>query len=452
LSVVCVSFARMIERRIRGLRADIEAAGASWTPVERVDAIAELEAGIAMLQAQANVEAVAFVDQRAAADRAAGVGSGLAGRGAPVEIAMARGVSRATVDYQLAFTRQLVTDHPRLLQECLNGHVSQAAARHIVHETEPLTSEQRRAIDPELADLACELTPGDARKAAARKVAATDPQAAEKRAKLARARKAVRAVMHGDATGTLSALLPAEQALACWQTLDHEARCRRGDGDERPLNELMCDLVVERVTGEAEAGDLNLEIAVVISASSLFGIDDQPAKLVGHRGGDYGVVPAGLARRLAASDSAWARRLVCDPADGRLISMDTKKRRFDGALRTFIIYRDGVSRRPYSSTAIYDVDHITRHVDDGPTSALNGHGLGVYDHHLRDLPGWRVDTDDAGHDVTWTTPTGHRYLSRPPPILGHGNSRTRRRRLPLIEAYAHPINAEYAAIHRPRRE
>jgi hypothetical protein len=205
--------------------------------------------------------------------------------------------------------------------------VSQSAARHIVRETEPLSSEQRQVIDAELTALACELTPGDTRNAAVRKVTATDPEAAEKRAALARARKSVRAVMHGDGTGTLSALLPAEQSLACWQALDHEARCRRADGDERPLNDLMGDLLVERVTGQTKAEDLNLEIAVVISASSLFGVDDQPAKQVGHRGGDYGVLPAGLARQLATSDSALARRLICDPIDGRLITIDTKKRR-----------------------------------------------------------------------------------------------------------------------------
>jgi hypothetical protein len=452
VSVVGVSFVHMIERRVRELVADVQAASESWSLAERIDAITELEAAVAMLQAQANLEAATFADQRRAADRASGVGAGSAGRGAPVEIAMARGVSRATVDYQLSFVRQLIADHPRLLEACLNGDVSQSAARHIVHETESLTSEQRRQVDPELADLACSLTPGDARKAAARKVAATDPEAAEKRAALARARKAVRAVMHGDGTGTLSALLPAEQALACWQTLDHEARCRRADGDDRSLNDLMCDLLVERVTGQAQADDLNLEIAVVISASSLLGVDDQPAKLVGHKGGDYGTLPAGLARQLALSESAWARRLICDPADGTLITLDTQRRRFDGALRTFIIYRDGCSRRPYSSTPIYDIDHIHRYTDGGPTTAGNGEGLGVGDHHLLDLPDWTVTTTDANHSVRWTTPTGHVYESPPPPILGHGNTRPRRRpRLPHIDLHTHPANAEYAVVH-PRRE
>jgi hypothetical protein len=264
----------MIEDRARKLVADIQAAGDTWTPAERIDAIGELEATIAMLQAQLNVEVVTYADQRKAADKASGTPAGSAGRGAAVEIAMARGVSRATVDYQLAFARQLVSDHPRLLAACLDGQV---------------------------------------------------------------------AAVHGDGTGSVSALLPAEQAVACWQALDHDARGMRADRDERSLNDLMCDLLVERVTGQVEATNLHLEVGIVISLSSLLGVDGQPAKLVGHKGGDYGVLPAGLARQLATDGPAWARRLVCDPIDGTLLSMDPTRRLFGGALRKFIVYRDGTT-------------------------------------------------------------------------------------------------------------
>jgi hypothetical protein len=162
----------------------------------------------------------------------------------------------------------------------------------------------------------------------------------------------------------------------------------------------------------------------VISASSLFGVDDQPAKLTGYRGGDHGVLPAGLARQLAMTDSVWARRLICDPVDGSLLFMDPKRRRFDGALRTFLLYRDGCSRRPFSNTPIYEIDHIERYADGGPTIATNGQSVGKSDHRLRDLPGWQVEATDHGaaNGVRWTTPTGHSYESRPPPVLGHGNT------------------------------
>ena len=296
----------------------------------------------------------------------------------------------------------------------------------VVKACEVLDREQRRALDDELSDLASRLSPGQVKKAADRAVAA-DPEAAFARACRARAAKNIRAVVNGDGTGTLVATFPVEQTVAVWEALDHEARCRRADGDERSIRELICDLFVERVTGRTPANDLNLELNVLISASSLLGIDDQPARLAGHHGGDYGVLPAELARRLAAGESVWARRLVCDPYDGTLLSMDTRKRRFDGALRKFLLHRDGTSRRPFSDAPIYEIDHVLPHADGEPTTAANGHGLAKTDHRIRDLPRWRIEAldGDAAKGCRWTMPTGHTYTSRPPPLLGHGNSRKR---------------------------
>jgi hypothetical protein len=127
-------------------------------------------------------------------------------------------------------------------------------------------------------------------------------------------------------------------------------------------------------------------------------------------------------------------------------------------LRKFIVYRDGASRRPYSNTPIYQIDHIDRYADGGPTTAANAEGLGTFDHVTRDLPGWSVATvdGDAGEGVRWTTPTGHAYESRPPPILGWGNTRPPRRarhRLVrcVVDLRTRPVNAEHHARHRPRR-
>jgi hypothetical protein len=417
----------VIEDEVRALVAEVMAAGGSRTLKQQVDDIAGLDHAVGMLQAALNARLAGFVAARRREDLAMGGSLGAAGRGAPIEIALARRISAAAVDHQLAFAEPLVADHPRLLEACLDGKVSQAAAKHVVKEAEILDPEQRQAIDGELTELAMRLTPGQTRKAAARRVSATDPNAAARKAQAARARKQVRAIMHGDATATISADLPAEQAVACWQALDHQARCLRGDGDTRSIRELMCDLFVERVTGQAKATDLRLEVGVVVATSSLLGCDDQPGKLVGHRGGDHGTLPAELVRELATSDSAWWRRLVCDPVDGTLLQMDPTRRRFTGALRRFLLYRDGASRRPYSDAPIYDIDHLQRHADGGPTSIGNGHGLAKRDHPLRDLPGWQVGAvdGDTNGPVRWTTPTGHSYDSRPPPLLGRGNSRRR---------------------------
>jgi hypothetical protein len=423
LSVVGVSFTHMIEDQVREAIGGMPAVD-TRTLAQQVDDIAELDHVIAMAQAELAARSVGFVEARRRADRARGASEVEAGRGATTELALARRVSTWTVDHHLGFATMLVEDFPQLLAACRDGLVSQPAAKNIVTACEPLTPEQRRDIDAELTALAMEQTPGQVKKTAMRKVAATDPEAAANKAAVARAKPRVQAIMNGDGTGTLTAVLPAEQAMAAWQALDHTARGIRADGDDRSIQQIMSDLLVERVTGQTKAENLSLEVGVVISASSILGVDEQPGKLIGHHGGDHGTLPANLIRQLAASDHVWWRRLVCDPHDGRLVGMDTRKRRFTGPLRKFIILRDGVSRRPGSDAPVYDIDHLTPYADGGPTTSPNGQGLSKRDHHLRDLPGWTVQGDGNG-TVTWTTPTGHQYESRPPPILGHGNTRRR---------------------------
>ena len=297
-------FENVIDEQVRRLVGDLRPGTDACPPDERVDRIAALDRAINSLHAALSVETAMFAEQRRAEDLADGIAADSAGRGAAVELGMARRVSKAAIEHQLAFARPLVDDFPQLLAACLEGRISQAAAKHVVKACEALEREQRRAIDGDLTVLALRLTPGQVKKAADRRVAAADPNAALAAARVARARKSIRAIVNGDGTGTLVATLPVEQAVAAWQALDHEARCRRADGDARSIRELTCDLFVERVTGRTPAADLNLEVGVVVAASSLLGADDQPAKLVGHQGGDYGVLPAGLARELAASESA----------------------------------------------------------------------------------------------------------------------------------------------------
>jgi hypothetical protein len=196
----------VIEEAVRALVSELAPGTDACTPAERIDRIAALDHTVNLVQAALSVETATYVEQRRLEDIADGVPADSAGRGAAVEIAMARRVSEAAVDHHLTFAQPLLADLPHLLAACLDGAVSQPAAQHIVKACEALDSERRRAIDPELTALATGLTPGQSRKAADRLVASTDP-----------------------------------------------------------------------------------------------------AKLIGHRGGDYGTLPADPARELATSDSAWWR-------------------------------------------------------------------------------------------------------------------------------------------------
>ena len=66
-------------------------------------------------------------------------------------------------------------------------------------------------------------------------------------------------------------------------------------------------------------------------------------------------MPAFLARRIITRDPdataarVWVRRLLTDPIDDTVATVDTKRRRFDGALAVLINARDQVCRDPYCS-------------------------------------------------------------------------------------------------------
>ncbi|MCW2522495.1 MAG: hypothetical protein JWO63_830, partial [Frankiales bacterium] len=64
---------------------------------------------------------------------------------------------------------------------------------------------------------------------------------------------------------------------------------------------------------------------------------------------------------------------------------------------------------------IRHIDHVTPHEQGGPTAVANGQGYCQACNHARQGRGWKAEASHgAGVEVVLTTPTGHRYRSRPP--------------------------------------
>jgi hypothetical protein len=148
-------------------------------------------------------------------------------------------------------------------------------------------------------------------------------------------------------------------------------------------------------------------IHVLIPYSTLTGADDHPAELAG-----YGPIPADLARRIAA-DGVW-KRIITDPETGAVLDHGRTTYRPPAALADYIRARDQQCRAPHCQRPALDseLDHVHAWADGGTTSADNLM-TGCPNHHtMKHQPGWQVTiTQDA--QVTWTTPTGHRYTSNP---------------------------------------
>ena len=149
-------------------------------------------------------------------------------------------------------------------------------------------------------------------------------------------------------------------------------------------------------------------VHVTVPLTILMGLDEQPGELRG-----YGPIPAGLARDIAA-DGTW-RRLLTDPESGTLLDHGRATYRPPTALADHIRARDVECRSPICrrTAADADLDHTIAWNDGGTTCEHNLHAGCRHDHRLKThAPGWTVTQSPDG-TVTYITPTGHRYISRP---------------------------------------
>ncbi len=148
------------------------------------------------------------------------------------------------------------------------------------------------------------------------------------------------------------------------------------------------------------------------------GLDEQPAELAG-----YGPIPASLAREIAA-DGTW-RRLLTDPISGTVLDHGRTTYTPPVGLADHVRARDLHCRMPTCRRLARDadLDHTVAYRDGGTTSEHNLYASCRHHHRMKThAPGWRVSQQRDGM-ITFTTPTGHRYTSRPHDYLPDPPSR-----------------------------
>jgi hypothetical protein len=214
----------------------------------------------------------------------------------------------------------------------------------------------------------------------------------------------------------LTGYLPVEQGVACYAALRRQTNATVPDGDARTRDQIMADLLVERLTGQSRAQDVSFEVQLLMPLDSLTDpAGARPSDLPGH-----GPLPPDLVREMVSTSRgrSWWRRLFTGPA-GQLVGGDPHRRRFDGWLGKLIGLRDQTCRDPYCDAAIRHHDHVSGWASGGSTTLANGRGTCARGNYVREMPGWRVEVLDRGqqdrpHTTVTTTPTGHHYLSRAP--------------------------------------
>ncbi|MBC3193246.1 DUF222 domain-containing protein [Pseudonocardia sp. C8] len=392
------------------------------TAATRIDRIALLEKLRGAVAAAQHTEAIGFARAQVEDTIARGdIHPSRVQRGIADQIALASRISPTAGSRRLNTARILRADLPGVRGLLVQGRVSEDLAAQVVSEIRHLSPELRRQVDAQIVAARVEdLNPRQAALKVRDLAYQADKAAYVQRGRTARKDRRVTLRPAPDTMAVLSALVPVEQGVAALAALRRHADATVGVGDEpRNRDQVMADTLVERLTGQAEAADVNVEVGIVIPVDAL--IDPRSpatAQVVGH-----GPIPACLAREVLAGTKGrrWWRRLFTQPAGGPLIGTDPRRRYFDGVLAALIRIRDDDRcRDPYCGAPCRNIDHIHPDAQGGPTSYTNGRGTCVRGNQVKELPGWTAEVvhdglGDQPHTVRTTTPTGHTYTSRAGP-------------------------------------
>ena len=384
----------------------------------RIDRIARLEKIKAAAAALQMAESVRFAQSQAEVQLAAGVHPDRIGRGIADQLGLACHVSGFEAARRFGVARALWFDLPGTYRLLVAGEISEYVASLVVTETRHLDAATRRVVDTKVTAAGFALMGPRSAAACARKHAyEADPEAYVQRGRSERKHRRVTLRPAPDTMSVLSGYLPAEQGVACLKSLRDQTDAVKAAGDPRCRDQIMADTLVERLTGQADAADVNAEVQIVMAIDALLDANNHtPAELNG-----YGPLPAGLARDLLASSKGrlWWRPLYAAPFGGPLVGGDPHRRRFDCHLKKLIMWRDRQCRDPYCDAPIRHIDHIQRYTDGGLTIYPNGRGECELGNYAREMPLWNVEADTSGldgqpHTIKITTPTGHSYSSRAP--------------------------------------
>lgn len=353
-----------------------------------------------------------------------------------------------------------VVDHPALHAALDTGALDVPRVRVIADAVGVLDHDSAAAVIAKILPQAPELTTGQLRQKLARLVLKVDPTAAAARRKRAIADRRVERYADHDGTATISALgLPVERAAAAMHRLDTLATGVKQRGDERTLNQLRADLMLDLIVGNAVHGDPGGRgdsaghgdssvpgdsaghgdssvpgdpsvhggddlpgappppwrwaggLTLTASLETLLGLAEDPAHLDG-----WGPLAAEVIHQLGLSEMKERRyRFRIHDDTGEFIDEVTARHRFPtAAQRRHVLARDKTCRAPGCRVPAHrsDIDHTIDYAKGGPTTVDNLGPFCKRNHIGKHERGFAVEQPRPGHFI-WTTPHGHTYCRGP---------------------------------------
>jgi hypothetical protein len=428
-----------------GLLADLLAQPPQIDPEHRefeaLERIGGWERVIAWAQARQVREMTSFMDSAQARNKTLGACDSQAHDSAVAEVGLMLAASARTAACRVSDAWSLCSRLPATLAALELGRITLAKARVLAAETANLSEDQIAEVEAQVLAKAPKQTPGQLRAATRRAVLSTDPAAAQKRADQARRERGVKVWSEPDGMATLSAYLPASDAVGVFAVLDEHARHAGFPGDERTLDarrgDALVDLVLnptgyssratstardhntqppssEHHTTQAPSGEPHTTprtSEASTPAGAPEGAVSAPATTSPagcrcacgrcRRGGGadirvtipytvllgaddqpgelagYGPIPAAVARDLAAGGT-W-RRILTDPTSGRPLDYGTTRYRPPTHLAGLVITRDQTCQFPDCRVPAHrcDIDHGIPHDPANGTGPTSEFNLGI---------------------------------------------------------------------------
>lgn len=347
------------------------------------------------------------------------------------EVALARRESPTLGDRFVGLSRALVEELPETMRHLTGGAVGERHAFEVARETSVLTREHRAEVDRRLGPVMSTLSPRALGRAARRIAAELDAAGVVRRMEAAVSSRRVSVRPAPDGMAYFTVLGPLRDVVGAYAALGARAasvvggQCPDEPADGRGRGAVAADTALRLLSGRVVGEVQPVEVHLVMTDTSLLGTGGlstdvmAPARIPGH-----GAVPAPVARawvRDAGPASVWLRRLYTRPGGRDLVAMDSRRRVFGGLLRRMLVLRDDVCTTPWCDAPIVQADHTHPVRAGGGTSLANGGGKCARCNGVKETPGWRVGVvRPVPLTLETTTPSGHRYRSLSPPVLGWG--------------------------------
>lgn len=337
-----------------------------------------------------------------------GFDAGSAARWYGEQVGMALGISGSAAQRRMNQAITLTEKRPNVTSALRVGAITVHHARVTAVNVNVLDTEIAQAVDAAVMTDTDWRTPSQLEKAFRQTILALDPAGPAKRNE--EAKRGRRTSMRPEPDGMCSywALLSAEQGQAVDKAVEAHARSSSATntpGDCRTLDERRADALVDLVTRQPGEGSTSPtshgqhpQIHITVSWSTVIGLDHAPADLTG-----YGPIDATTARRIAFQPHSVWRRLLVDPASGRLLDYGHDTYSPPQDLQDFVIV---YAASPTSHVSSRSSDTT----DTAAAGTSTGRLTGRSHHRLKHEGGWRHDRAPDTDDSIWTDPDGRTHI------------------------------------------